>query len=102
MQLVKHINPNAGMIDRMFAWPIAPFDETSHSGMMKTWTKMGQAFRLFDVDKHGRAYPVRNANKRKINLCVDALSSRNFRRCPVKFAKKINGDRHVKICKTHT
>ena len=32
--LVHHINPNAGVVDKMFAYPLSPYCKTSYEGML--------------------------------------------------------------------
>ena len=39
--MVKHINPKAGTIDRKFAFPISKHCETSHEGMKKVFADVG-------------------------------------------------------------
>ena len=41
--------------------------------------QMGEAFQIFKPDNKGRFHLLPNAKNRRIDLCVDALSSRNFR-----------------------
>ena len=76
--LIRLVNPNSAVVDRMFAWPIAPFCETSHDGMKKVFTQLMQSFRMVDVNDSGLCVALRNAKRRRIHFFGDGLSARNF------------------------
>jgi len=73
--IVKKLNPKAGTIDRIVAFPIPQHCETSHEGMKKVFAEMGVAFRMFTVAEDGSTMLRSNAKQRKINLHVDGLSA---------------------------
>ena len=52
--LVSHVNPNHKRVDKMFAWGIIPYCETSNEGMKKVFYKMGENFRMFTLDEDER------------------------------------------------
>ena len=88
--LIKHVNPSSVMADKMFALGIEPHCETSHDGMKRVFCKVGEKFQLFspDADQHWcRTMP--NAERRRVHMCVDQLSSRNFRCLKIKLSKKL-------------
>eukprot|EP00956_Cyclotella_meneghiniana_P022470 scaffold42566_cov60-Cyclotella_meneghiniana.AAC.1 len=93
--LVHHVNPNAGQVDKMFAFPLSPHCETSHEGMLMVYADMGKSFRLFDIEESntggvvGRCSLTPTSRKRKINLCVDALSSKMWRSLELNLTKKL-------------
>ena len=76
--IVRLINPGAGTVDKMFAWGITPYCETSHEGMKKTFTQLAQSFQLVDVSDDGRVSLLPNAEQRMVNFFGDGLSARNF------------------------
>jgi len=88
-RMVNHINPKAGTIDRMFAFPISQHCETTHEGMKKVYADVGQAFQLFAVEENGTTKLQPNAKRRKINLHVDGLTARNFRRLRYNLTRKM-------------
>ena len=45
--MVKKMNPKAGLVDKMFAFPISQHCETTHEGMKKVFAEMDQALRFF-------------------------------------------------------
>ena len=76
---VNHVTPNWRKVDKVFAWGVVPYCETSHEGMKKVFYTLGRNFQMFDVDDDGRhSYLQPNADKRRIYLCVKALSAHNF------------------------
>jgi hypothetical protein len=87
--LVRHLNPNVGQVDKLFAFPMSPHCETTHEGMMKVFTDIGKSMQMFDVDDGGRACLHPNAKKRNIHLCVDALSAKMFRHLKLNLSKKL-------------
>ena len=50
---------------------------------------MGVAFGFFTYDTDGCCFLLRNATKRRVNFCVDGLSSRNFRALKLDLTKKL-------------
>ena len=77
--IMNHVTPNWRKVDKVFAWGVVPYCETSHEGMKKVFYTLGHKFQLFDVDNDGRyCYPQPSTDKQRIHLCVDALSARNF------------------------
>ena len=80
--IVKKLNPKAGTIDRMVAFPISQHCETSHEGMKMVFAEIGAAYRLFSVTDDGSTKLRPNTKRRKINLHADGLSARNFRKLP--------------------
>ena len=86
---MKQLNPKAGTIDQMMAFPISQHCETSHEGMKKVFAEMGVAFRMFTVAEDGSTMLHPNAKRRKTNLHVDGLSARNFRKLPFNLTRKL-------------
>ena len=76
--VVTLMNPKAGTTDMVFAFPIIPFDETSHDGMKMVFEKIMEALQFVENDGNGRFKSLPNAGKRKVHFCVDGLSSRNY------------------------
>lgn len=87
--LVRLVNPLAGKVDKMFAWGITPFCETSHAGMKQTFTQMMQSFQMIDVSNEGRVTLKNNALHRRINFLGDALLARNFSRLPYNIIRQL-------------
>lgn len=93
--LVKHINPNVGVVDKMFAFPLSPHCETSHEGMLMAFADMARQYHMIDIDESqidgmlGRSTLTQTTKKRKINLCVDALSAKMFRSLELNLTKKL-------------
>eukprot|EP00956_Cyclotella_meneghiniana_P031332 scaffold81936_cov56-Cyclotella_meneghiniana.AAC.3 len=94
--LVQHINPNVDKVDKMFAFPLSPHCETSHEGMLKVYAELGQSYRMFNIEDTstptgavGRCSLTPTTKKRKINLCVDALSAKMFRALLLNLTKKL-------------
>ena len=88
--LVSWVNPRRGSpVDRMFSFEIAPYCETKMDGMKKVFYRLGEYFQLFTMDKDGQVHCCKNWDKRKIHLCVDGLSSRNWRLLKIAIAKKL-------------
>jgi len=88
-RMVKHLNPKAGTIDRMFAFPISQHCKTTHEGMKKVYADVGQAFQMFALNENGTTKLHPNAKKRKINLHVDGLTARNFRKLKYNLTRKL-------------
>lgn len=42
--LFRHINPNAGQVDKMFAFPLSPHCETSHEGMLMAFVDIAKSY----------------------------------------------------------
>jgi len=80
--IVKRLNPKAGTFDKMVAFRLLQHCETSHEGMKKVFAEMGEEFRMFSVSEDGSTMLRPNAKRWKINLHVDGLSARNFRKLP--------------------
>ena len=76
--VVKNLNPKVGRVDKFFAFPIIPFAETSKSDMVMVLSKLAESMQLISIDIDGRCTLNPNALDRRVNLRVDALSSRNF------------------------
>ena len=76
--IIKLVNPSSQHVDEMFAWPIAPFEETSHKGMKMTFTQLMQSFCMVHVDERGTVTSLPNAKRRRIHFFGDGLSARNF------------------------
>jgi len=88
-KMVKHINPKAGTIDKMFAFPISQHCETSHEGMNKVFVDVGQAFQMFAINQNGTTKLLPNAKRRKINLYEDGSTARNFRKLRYNLTRKL-------------
>ena len=52
--LINLVNPSASLVYKMFAFPLAPFCETSHEEMKMTFTQMIQSWQMIDVDDDSR------------------------------------------------
>ena len=87
--MVKRLNPKVGTINRMIAFPISQHCETNHKGMKKVCADVGQAFQMFAVNENGTTKLQPNAKKRKINLHVDGLTARNFRKLKYNLTRKL-------------
>eukprot|EP00986_Skeletonema_menzelii_P013053 scaffold7400_cov122-Skeletonema_menzelii.AAC.2 len=87
--IVQQINPNARTVDQMFLFPIIPYSETSKNEMKMTYAELGRYFELFEIDDRGKVVTVKGSEKRRINLCVDALSARNFRELEYNLTRKL-------------
>ena len=87
--ITKYLNPNAGDVDQMIAFPISSHCETTHEGMKMVYTAMANDFRMFTVADNGTTTILPNAKRRKINLHVDGLSSRNFRKLKFNLSRKL-------------
>ena len=88
--LIKHVNPAQKTADKMYMWGIEPHCETSHDSTKQVFCKLGETFQLFSLDADEcwcRAMP--NAESRRVNLCVDQLSSRNFWCLKINLSKKL-------------
>ena len=86
--LVLHVHPNCRETNKMFAWGIIPYCETSHEVMRKVYYKMGENLQLFemDMDQH-ICHRLLNSEFCRIYLCVDQLSSRNWRCLKIELTK---------------
>jgi hypothetical protein len=61
-----------------------------HNGMKKVFYKLGENFQLFCVDENEcRCLALPDSDNRRIHLCVDKLSSRNFRCLKINLSKKL-------------
>ena len=87
--IVRRLNPKAGTIDKMVAFPISQHCETSYESMKKVFTEMGEVFRMFSVADDGITIRHPNAKRRKMNLHLDGLSARNFRKLPFNLTSKL-------------
>jgi len=88
-KMVKHINPKAGIIEKMFPFPISQHCETNHEGTKKVFEDVGQAFQMFAVNENGTTKLLPNAKRRKINLHVDGLTAQNFRKLRYNMTRKL-------------
>ena len=57
--------------------------------MKKVCADVGQAFQMFAVNENGTTKLQPNAKKRKINLHVDGLTARNFRKLKYNLTRKL-------------
>lgn len=93
--LVHHINPNAGVVDKMFAYPLSPYCETSHEGMLMAYADLARNLRMVDIidndlDRNlGKTTLTPSTKSRRINLCVDALSAKMFRSLKLSLTRKL-------------
>ena len=89
--MLRHVNPNCKKVNKLFAWPITPYCETSHDGMKKVYYKLGENFQMFKLDEEERScYLLPNAQQRRIHLCVDQLSAQHFRCLLINLTKKLS------------
>ena len=87
--ITKYLNPNAGEVDQMIVFPISSHCETTHKGMKMVYAAMASDFHMFTVADNGTTAILPNAKRRKINLHVDGLSSRNFRKLKFNLSRKL-------------
>ena len=87
--LVSHLNPNCKNPNRLFVWGIIPHDETSYSGMMRVYYKLGANLQFFEMKEDGRCHALQDAILRTIHFCVDQLSARNFRALLKELTKRL-------------
>ena len=88
--LIAHINPLADIVDKIFIFPLSPHCETTHEGMKMVFTDLCQHFQLIHIDKKGLVALQSSANDRKVFLCVDALSAKQFRILYFNLTKKLS------------
>jgi len=88
-KMVKHINPKAGTIDKMFAFPTSQHCETNPERMKKVFADVGQALQMLAVNENETTTLLPNTKRRKINLHVDGLTARNFRKLRYNLTRKL-------------
>ena len=81
--VVKLINPKSGTTDKIFCFPITPYNETSHEGMKMTYSVILESLQFVEADDNGRYKSLPNAKHRKVHFRCDGLSSKNFAPLPI-------------------
>ena len=66
--VVKLINPKSGSTDKIFRFPITPYNKTSHEGMKMTYSAIMEALQFVEADDNGRCIALPNAKNRKVHF----------------------------------
>ena len=66
--VVKLINAKSGTTDRIFCFPLTPYNKISHEGMKMTYSAIMEALQFVEADDNGRCIALPNAKNRKVHF----------------------------------
>ena len=61
--LITHVNPEAGKVDKLFIFGLSQHKETPYKGMNMVFKAISESFQLFDSHDDGRCIQLPNVKR---------------------------------------